>query len=65
VVRQCIFDCRWGRNFEFFSTPRLLVEECVITNYLDGSGSADGRAKLLLVRRSSGSSIIPLPECVV
>jgi hypothetical protein len=49
VVRQCIFDCRWGRNFEFFSTPRLLVEECVITNGLDGSGSADGRAKLFII----------------
>ncbi len=49
VVRQCIFDCRWGRNFEFFSTPRLLVEECVITNCLDGSGSADGRAKLFII----------------
>ena len=49
VVRQCIFDCRWGRNFEFFSAPRLLVEECVITNGLDGSGSADGRAKLFII----------------
>lgn len=49
VVRQCIFDCRWGRNFEFFSTPRLLVEECVITNGFDGSGSADGRAKLFII----------------
>ena len=49
VVRQCTFDCRWGRNFEFFSTPRLLVEECVITNGLDGSGSADGRAKLFII----------------
>ncbi len=49
VIRGCIFDCRWGRNFEFFSTPRLLVEECVITNGFDGSGSADGRAKLFII----------------
>ena len=49
VVRQCIFDCRWGRNFECFSTPRLLMEECVITNGFDGSGSADGRAKLFII----------------
>jgi len=49
VVRQCIFDCRWGRNFECFSTPRLLMEACVITNGFEGSGSADGRAKLFVI----------------
>ncbi len=49
VVRRCVFDCRWGRNFEFFSTPRLLMEECLVTNGFDGSGSADGRAKLFVV----------------
>ena len=49
VVRRCVFDNRWGRNFEFFSTPRLLVEQCVITNGFDGSGSADGRAKLFII----------------
>jgi len=49
VVRECVFDCRWGRNFECFSTPRLLMERCVITNGFDGSGSADGRAKLFIV----------------
>ncbi len=49
VVRSCTFDCRWGRNFEFFSAPRLLVEGCVITNGFDGSGSADGRAKLFII----------------
>lgn len=49
VVRQCTFDCRWGRNFECFSTPRLLMEACVITNGFEGSGSADGRAKLFVV----------------
>ncbi|MGQ9731959.1 MAG: hypothetical protein ACUVX8_11900, partial [Candidatus Zipacnadales bacterium] len=49
VVRNCVFDCRWGRNFEFFSTPRLLMEGCVITNGFDGSGSADGRAKLFII----------------
>jgi len=49
VVRRCIFDCRWGRNFECFSTPRLLMEACVITNGFEGSGSADGRAKLFVI----------------
>jgi hypothetical protein len=49
VVRQCVFDCRWGRNFECFSTPRLLMEACVITNGFEGSGSADGRAKLFVI----------------
>ncbi|MCD6350495.1 MAG: hypothetical protein J7M26_00135 [Armatimonadetes bacterium] len=49
VVRRCIFDCRWGRNFEFFSTPRLLMEQCVVTNGFDGTGSADGRSKLFVV----------------
>ena len=49
VVRDCVFDCRWGRNFEFFSTPRLLMERCVITNGFEGSGSADGRAKLFVI----------------
>ena len=49
VVRECVFDCRWGRNFEFFSTPRLLMERCVITNGFEGSGSADGRAKLFVI----------------
>jgi len=49
VVRACTFDCRWGRNFECFSTPRLLMERCAITNGFEGSGSADGRAKLFVV----------------
>ncbi len=49
IVRQCTFDSQWGRNFEFFATPHLLVEDCVITNGFDGSGSADGRAKLFIV----------------
>jgi len=49
VLRRCIFDCRWGRNLTFFSTPRMLVEECVITNGFDGSGSADGQGKLFVI----------------
>lgn len=48
VVRRCVFDCRWGRDFEFFTAPHTLVEGCVITNGYHGSGSADGRAKLFL-----------------
>jgi len=46
VVRGCVFDCRWGRNFELFTAPHTLFENCVITNGYHGSGSADGRAKL-------------------
>ncbi len=46
VVRNSIFDCRWGRNFEFFSTPFILMEKCFVTNSYDGSGSADGRSKI-------------------
>ncbi len=49
IVRGNIFDCRWGRNFEFFSTPRALIEGNIITNGFDGSGSADGRAKLFVI----------------
>ena len=49
VVRGNVFDCRWGRNFEFFSTPRALIEQNIITNGFDGSGSADGRAKLFII----------------
>lgn len=49
VVRDCVFDNQWGRNFELFSTPHLLMERCVITNGFDGSGSADGRAKLFII----------------
>ncbi len=48
VVRDCIFDCRWGRNFEFFSPQKVLMERCVVTNAFEGSGSFDGQAKLFL-----------------
>ncbi len=49
VVRDSIFDCRWGRNFEFFSPTQVLMERCVVTNAFEGSGSADGRAKLFTI----------------
>ena len=49
VIRDSIFDCRWGRNFEFFSARRVLMERCLVTNGFDGSGSADGRAKLFIL----------------
>ncbi|MHB8994424.1 MAG: right-handed parallel beta-helix repeat-containing protein [Armatimonadota bacterium] len=48
VVRRCVFNCVWGRNFEFFTAPHNLIEGCVITNGYHGSGSADGRAKLFI-----------------
>lgn len=49
VLRGNVFDGRWGRNFEFFSTPEMLIEGNVITNGFMGSGSADGRAKLFII----------------
>jgi hypothetical protein len=58
IVRACTFDSQWGRNFEFFSTPHVLVEDCVITNGFDGSGSADGRAKLFIVESIFRRNII-------
>jgi hypothetical protein len=48
VVRGCVFDNRWGRDFELFTAPHTLFENCVITNTYHGSGSADGRAKLFI-----------------
>lgn len=48
VVRRCVYDGRWGRNFEFFTAPHTLIEGCTITNTYHGSGSADGRAKLFI-----------------
>jgi len=48
VVRACVFDNRWGRDFELFTAPHTLFENCVITNTYHGSGSADGRPKLFI-----------------
>jgi hypothetical protein len=48
VVRECVFDNRWGRDFELFTAPHTLFERCVITNTYHGSGSADGRPKLFI-----------------
>ena len=48
VIRDTIFDCRWGRNFEFFSAEKVLMERCIITNAFEGSGSFDGSAKLYI-----------------
>ncbi|MBO5688764.1 MAG: DUF1565 domain-containing protein, partial [Lentisphaeria bacterium] len=48
VIRDTIFDCRWGRNFEFFSAEKVLMERCIITNAFEGSGSMDGSAKLYI-----------------
>ncbi len=48
VIRNCIFDGRWGRNFEFFNAKRNLIENNIITNALFGSGNADSSAKLFV-----------------
>ncbi len=48
VIRDCVFDTRWGRNFEFFNAKRNLIERNLITNSLFGSGNADSSAKLFV-----------------
>lgn len=63
IVRDSVFNGIWGRNFEFFSTRRVLFERNLVTNGYDGSNSADGRAKIfyhdsifrrnLIIRNSS------------
>jgi len=45
VVRDCVFDGRWGRNFEFFATTRTFMERCVIAHAYEGSNSADASSK--------------------
>lgn len=48
VIRRCVFDGIWGRNFEMAAPTRVLIEQCVITQAFDGANSADTRAKLLV-----------------
>ena len=45
VVRDSVFDGRYGRNFEMFFPARTLMERCTLTNAYNGAGSADPRAK--------------------
>ena len=47
VIRANCFRNNWGRNYEFWSSGRLLVEGNVITIARDSAGSADSRAKNL------------------
>ena len=47
VIRANCFHNDWGRNFEFWSSGRLLVEGNVVTEARDSAGSADSRAKNL------------------
>jgi hypothetical protein len=47
VVRANSFQNPWGRNYEFWSSARLLIERNVITRARDSGYSADSRAKNL------------------
>jgi hypothetical protein len=47
VIRANCFRNDWGRNYEFWSSGRLLIEGNVITAARDSAGSADSRAKNL------------------
>ncbi len=47
VIRANCFRNNWGRNYEFWSSGRLLIEGNVITLARDSAGSADSRAKNL------------------
>jgi len=48
VVRECIFDSRWARNFEFFNAQNILIERCAVVNAYHGASSADTGAKLFV-----------------
>ncbi|MFO7947694.1 MAG: right-handed parallel beta-helix repeat-containing protein [Armatimonadota bacterium] len=45
VVRANSFQNPWGRNYEFWTSGRLLIERNIITNARDSGYSADSRAK--------------------
>ena len=47
VIRANCFRNDWGRNYEFWSSGKLLVESNVVTEARDSAGSADSRAKNL------------------
>jgi hypothetical protein len=48
-VRANCFRNNWGRNYEFWSTGKLLVEENIVTQARDSGYSADSRAKNLYI----------------
>ncbi|MBQ4337566.1 MAG: right-handed parallel beta-helix repeat-containing protein [Lentisphaeria bacterium] len=48
VIRDCMFDSRWARNFEFFNAKGMLIERCIIVNAYHGASSADTGAKLFI-----------------
>lgn len=45
VVRSNSFQNPWGRNYEFWTSGRLLIERNIITRARDSGHSADSRAK--------------------
>ncbi|MFO8080851.1 MAG: right-handed parallel beta-helix repeat-containing protein [Armatimonadota bacterium] len=45
VVRANSFQNPWGRNYEFWSSGRLLIERNTVTRARDSGYSADSRAK--------------------
>ena len=48
VIRDCMFDSRWARNFEFFNANGMLIERCVVVNAYHGASSADTGGKLFI-----------------
>ena len=48
-VRANCFRNLWGRNYEFWSSGRILVEDNLITQARDSGYSADSRAKNLYI----------------
>ncbi len=49
VIRSNCFHNVWGRNYEIIASGRVLVEGNILTEALDSAGSADSRAKHLMV----------------
>lgn len=47
VFRNCLFDSRWARAFDVFSTDRVLMEGCTVTNSFDGTHAASGASNAL------------------
>ncbi len=47
AVRANVFRAEWGRNYEFWNSGRLLIENNIVTRARDSAGSADSRAKNL------------------
>jgi hypothetical protein len=49
IVRANCFRNPWGRNYEFWASGRLLIEDNIVTQARDSGHSADSRAKNLYI----------------